>query len=166
MLPFVVRKRIEQFRHTTTNSLTLWRTTCRPKMLLEEHKGGIDTFLCHAVSCAAAHKIKRYIKPELYVTVSQYLIYSLYFTSDSLLVKCMQRYTLTEIYSELFSYLSTTSITIFKTFLVITQQIITSQSLRHGSCNVVYCCPATSQCRIVSSNRPVTFWRLGNAREL
>jgi len=38
-------------------------------MLMEEHKGGIDTFLCHAVSCTAAQKIKEYTKPEHYVRV-------------------------------------------------------------------------------------------------
>jgi len=153
----VVRNRTEQFRHITTNSPTLWRTTCKPKMLLEEHKGGIDTFLCHVVSCAEAQKIKEYTEPKHYVRVQQYLISSLYFTSNCLLVKCTQMVTLTDIYSKLFSYLSTRSITSFKTFSVITQQILTSQSLQYGSCSVVYCCPATSLCKIVCSERPVTF---------
>jgi hypothetical protein len=167
MSPSALRKRTEHFKHTTTNSLALWRTTCRPKILLEEHKGGIDTFLCHAVSCAAVQKIKEYTKPENYVRIQQYLISSLYFTTDCLLWNTRIREgTHWQIYSNLFSYLSTRSITIFKKFSVITQQIITSQSLRYGSRSVVYCCPATSQCKIVSSDRPVTFWWLGNAREL
>jgi hypothetical protein len=59
MLPSAVRKRIEQFRHTITNSLTQWRTTCMPKMLLEEHKGGIDTFLRHALSLLRQAKSDR-----------------------------------------------------------------------------------------------------------
>jgi hypothetical protein len=48
-------------------------------MLLEEHRGGIDTFLCHAVSCAAAQNTKEHTKSELYVRVQQFLISSLVF---------------------------------------------------------------------------------------
>lgn len=79
MSPSAVRKWAKQFRYNTTNSLTLWRTTRRPKMLLEEHRDGIDTFLCHAVSCAAAQKNKVHTKLEPYVTVQLFSISSLVF---------------------------------------------------------------------------------------
>jgi hypothetical protein len=48
-------------------------------MLLEEHRGGIDTFLCHAVSCAAAQKIKVHTKPEPCVRVQLFSVSSLVF---------------------------------------------------------------------------------------